>query len=49
MVVLMVIFFILLRNDYRGFGESYINILFVVFNIFGICYKNLKEREREVG
>lgn len=32
-----------------GFGESYINILFVVFNIFGICYKNLKEREREVG
>lgn len=32
-----------------GFGESHINTLLAVLNIPGICYKNLKEREREVG
>lgn len=32
-----------------GFGESHINTLLAVLNIPGICHKNLKEREREVG
>lgn len=32
-----------------GFGESHINTLLAVLNIPGICLKNLKEREREVG
>lgn len=33
----------------EGFGESHINTLLAVLNIPGICHKNLKEREREVG
>jgi hypothetical protein len=32
-----------------GLGESHVNTLLAILNIPGICQKNLKEREREVG